>query len=52
MNTQIKRLALAATLAGFSMNAAAEAVIGSELQQNLQTMSVTDSTMEIGRAHV
>ncbi|MBD3666995.1 MAG: S8 family serine peptidase [Kangiella sp.] len=47
MNTQIKRLALAATLAGFSMNAAAEAVIGSELHQNLQTMSVTDSTMAV-----
>lgn len=47
MNTQIKRLALAATLAGFSMNAAAEAVIGSELQQNLQTMSVTESTMAV-----
>ncbi len=47
MNTQIKRLALAATLAGFSMNASAEAVIGSELQQNLQTMSITDSTMAV-----
>lgn len=47
MNTQFKRLACAAALAGFSMNAAAEAVIGSELQQNLQTMSVTESTMAV-----
>lgn len=47
MNTNFKRLVCAAALAGFSMNAAAEAVIGSELQQNLQTMSVTDSTMAV-----
>ncbi|AOE49819.1 S8 family peptidase [Kangiella sediminilitoris] len=47
MNMKLKKLALSAALAGFSLNAAAEAVIGSELEQQLNTMSLTDSTMAV-----
>ncbi|WP_407929715.1 S8 family peptidase [Kangiella shandongensis] len=47
MNIKLKKLALSAALAGFSLNAAAEAVIGSELDQQLDTMSLTDNTMVV-----
>lgn len=47
MNITFKKMALSAALAGFSLNAAAEAVIGSKLEQQLGSMNLTDSTMVV-----
>ena len=40
-------MAVGLTLAGFSLNAAAAAVIGSQLEQQLKTMSLTDKAMVV-----
>lgn len=47
MNKSLSTLALSAALAGFSLNAAADAVIGSQLQQDLLNLNPTDSVMAV-----
>ncbi|RJF33820.1 peptidase S8 [Pseudoalteromonas gelatinilytica] len=43
----MKNMAVSLTVAGFSLNAAAAAVIGSQLEKQLTTMSLTDKTMVV-----
>lgn len=43
----VKKIALSAALAGFSLNAAADAVIGSQLQQDLLSLNPTEQTMAV-----
>lgn len=47
MNKSLSKLALSAALAGFSLNAAADAVIGSQLKQDLLSLNPTDSVMAV-----
>lgn len=47
MKLLMKNMAVGLTLAGFSLNAAAAAVIGSQLEQQLKTMSLTDKAMVV-----
>ena len=47
MKSLIKNMALTMSIAGFSLNATAAAVIGSQLEQQLQTMTATDSAMVV-----
>ncbi|NUJ40984.1 S8 family serine peptidase [Pseudoalteromonas sp. 0303] len=43
----MKNMAVSLTVAGFSLNAAAAAVMGSQLEKQLTTMSLTDKTMVV-----
>ena len=47
MKNTVTKLALSAALAGFSLNAAADAVIGSQLKQDLLSLNPTDSVMAV-----
>ncbi|XQF89362.1 hypothetical protein ACOBV8_09915 [Pseudoalteromonas espejiana] len=47
MKSSIKNILAGLSLAGFSLNAAAAAVIGNQLEQKLQTMSATESAMVV-----
>ncbi|PXF62742.1 S8 family serine peptidase [Kangiella spongicola] len=47
MRNAVTKLALSAALAGFSLNAAADAVIGSQLKQDLLSLNPTDSVMAV-----
>ncbi|WP_244926791.1 S8 family peptidase [Pseudoalteromonas gelatinilytica] len=47
MKLLMKNMAVSLTVAGFSLNAAAAAVIGSQLEKQLTTMSLTDKTMVV-----
>jgi serine protease AprX len=47
MKTIIKNMALTMSIAGISLSATAAAVIGSQLEQQLQNMTVTDSAMVV-----
>ena len=47
MKSSIKNILAGLSLAGFSLNAAAAAVIGHQLEQKLQTMSATESAMVV-----
>ena len=47
MKSSIKNILAGLTIAGFSLNAAAAAVIGNQLEQKLQTMSATESAMVV-----
>ncbi|GAA0212334.1 hypothetical protein GCM10009123_19500 [Kangiella japonica] len=47
MKNPVTKLALSAALAGFSLNAAADAVIGSQLKQDLLSLNPTDSVMAV-----
>ncbi len=47
MKVSVKGLALSAALTGFSLSATAQAVIGSQLQQQLKQMGPLDSTMVV-----
>lgn len=47
MKSSIKNILAGLSLAGFSLNAAAAAVIGNQLEQKLQTMTAADTTMVV-----
>ncbi|MDI4654598.1 MULTISPECIES: S8 family serine peptidase [Pseudoalteromonas] len=47
MKLLMKNMAVSLTVAGFSLNAAAAAVMGSQLEKQLTTMSLTDKTMVV-----
>ena len=47
MKSLIKNMALTMSIAGISLNATAAAVIGSQLEQQLQNMTATDSAMVV-----
>ncbi|SEK71806.1 serine protease AprX [Colwellia chukchiensis] len=47
MKSLIKNMALTMSIAGISLNATAAAVIGSQLEQKLQSMAATDSAMVV-----
>jgi serine protease AprX len=47
MKTLIKNMALTMSIAGISLNATAAAVIGSQLEQQLQNMTALDSAMVV-----
>jgi serine protease AprX len=47
MKATIKNMALTMSIAGISLSATAAAVIGSQLEQQLQNMTVTDSAMVV-----
>ncbi len=47
MKSLVKNIAASVALTGFSLSATAAAVMGSQLEQKLQTMSLTDKTMVV-----